>query len=63
MSLRIMRLDEVKKITGLSKASIYRFEKNGDFPKKVNIGKRSIGWFESDVEEFLLALKETNDSG
>ena len=57
-----MRLDEVKKITGLSKASIYRFEKNGDFPKKVNIGKRSVGWFENDIEEFLLSLKGNDDS-
>ena len=62
MNLRIMRLDEVKKITGLSKASIYRFEKNGDFPKKVNIGKRSVGWFENDIEEFLLSLKGNDDS-
>ena len=62
MNLRIMRLDEVKKITGLSKASIYRFEKNGDFPKKVNIGKRSVGWFENEIEDFLLSLKSNDDS-
>ena len=62
MNLRVMRLDEVKKVTGLSKTSIYRFEKTGNFPKKVSIGKRSVGWFESDIEAFLLALKDTDDS-
>lgn len=61
MNLRIMRLDEVKKVTGLSKTSIYRFEKSGAFPKKVSIGKRSVGWFESDIEQFLLALRDAGD--
>jgi hypothetical protein len=31
MALRIMRLSEVKAVTGLSKTTIYRFEKKGDF--------------------------------
>ena len=30
MALRIMRLSEVKAVTGLSKTTIYRFEKEGD---------------------------------
>ena len=29
MALRIMRLNEVKAVTGLSKTTIYRFEKEG----------------------------------
>ncbi len=37
MNLRIMRLEEVKQITGLSKTSIYRLEKSGDFPTRVKI--------------------------
>jgi len=57
MVLRIMRLKEVKEVTGLSKTTIYRFEKEGRFPKRVSLGSRSVGWFEDDVENFLLALK------
>ena len=57
MALRIMRLSEVKAVTGLSKTTIYRFEKEGRFPSMVRLGERSVGWFEDDVDAFLLALQ------
>ena len=57
MALRIMRLSEVKAVTGLSKTTIYRFEKEGRFPSRVSLGERSVGWFEGDVEAFLLTLQ------
>ena len=57
MALRIMRLSEVKAVTGLSKTTIYRFEKEGPFPSRVSLGERGVGWFEDDVESFLSSLK------
>ena len=57
MALRIMRLSEVKAVTGLSKTTIYRFEKEGRFPSRVSLGARSVGWFEDDIEGFLMGLK------
>ena len=53
-----MRLNEEKAVTGLSKTTIYRFEKEGRFPSRVSLGERSVGWFEDDVEAFLMSLKE-----
>jgi prophage regulatory protein len=63
MALRIMRLSEVKAVTGLSKTTIYRFEKEGRFPSRVSLGERSVGWFEDDVETFLLSLKKLEGNG
>ncbi len=60
MALRIMRLDEVKDVTGLSKTTIYRFEKEGRFPSRVSLGERSVGWFQDDIEAFLMSLKAAN---
>ena len=57
MALRIMRLSEVKAVTGLSKTTIYRFEKEGRFPSRVSLVERSVGWFEDDVKGFLMSLK------
>ena len=57
MALRIMRLSEVKAVTGLSKTTIYWFETEGRFPSRVSLGERSVGWFEDDVEGFLVSLK------
>jgi prophage regulatory protein len=63
MALRIMRLNEVKAVTGLSKTTIYRFEKEGRFPSRVSLGERSVGWFEDDVETFLLSLEKLEGNG
>lgn len=49
----ILRLDAVKKCTGLSRSSIYAFVKNGNFPAPLNLGVRSIGWRQSDIEAWL----------
>ena len=57
MALRIMRLSEVKAVTGLSKTTIYRFEKEGRFPSRVSLGARSVGWFEDDIQSFLQSLR------
>ena len=61
MALRIMRLNEVKAVTGLSKTTIYRFEKEGRFPSRVSLGERSVGWFEDDIEGFLISLRQAAD--
>ena len=53
---RILRLPEVVEITGLSRATIWRRVKVGEFPKPVRLGglrSRSIGWYESAIREWL----------
>ena len=56
-----MRLSEVKAVTGLSKTTIYRFEKEGRFPPRVSLGERSVGWFEDDVQSFLKSLRRSSN--
>lgn len=53
-----MRFKEVREVTGLSKTTINRFEKEGRFPLRVSLGPRSIGWFEEDIFNFLNSLKK-----
>jgi prophage regulatory protein len=62
MALRIMRFKEVRDVTGLSKTTINRFEKEGRFPSRVSLGPRSIGWFEEDVQTFLTSLRENSSA-
>ena len=62
MALRIMRFKEVREVTGLSKTTINRFEKEGRFPSRVSLGQRSIGWFEEDVQTFLTSLRENTSA-
>ena len=53
---RIMRIPEVVEVTGLSKATIWRRVKSGDFPAPVRLGSlatRSVGWREGEIKRWL----------
>ena len=53
---RILRTPEVVRLTGLSKTTLWRRVRSGDFPvplKLGSLGTRSIGWREDDVERWL----------
>ncbi len=49
MTSRIIRLEEVKKLVGLSRSTLYARIAEGNFPKQVSLGGRLVGWHESDV--------------
>lgn len=49
----ILRLPAVKARTGLSRSSIYAKVRTGEFPKPVSIGIRSIGWIESEIQQWI----------
>lgn len=50
---RILRISEVLYRTGLSRSAFYLLVKNGDFDKKVPMGKRGVGWAESGVQKWI----------
>lgn len=50
---RIIRLNQVKEKTGLSRSAIYLLSKGGKFPKSVNLGLRAVGWLESDINAWI----------
>ncbi len=60
---RILRLPEVMARTGLSRSTIYRWRVAGRFPPAVVMGGRTLGWFESDVEEWLHGQTEELGGG
>lgn len=53
MSIKFIRLPEVKNKTGLSRSSIYLRMSNKEFPKSISLGGRAIGWLESEINEWL----------
>lgn len=50
---RIIRTKELLTLTGLSRTTIWRMEKAGTFPKRVNLGEASIGWRWSEVNTWI----------
>lgn len=53
MSQSFIRLSEVQRRTGYSKAWIYRLLKEQRFPQSVKIGSRSIAFVESEVDDWI----------
>ena len=49
---QFLRLKQVKEVTCLSKSSIYRLMDQGDFPKQVRLGARSVVWVRAHLEEW-----------
>lgn len=52
-SIRMLRLHDVMQKTGLSRSQIYRLIGLCDFPKQIQLGKRSAGWIEDEVDNWL----------
>lgn len=50
---RILKAPEVIEMTGLSRTTIWRMEKTGQFPARVSLGVGSVGWRESEVKIWL----------
>lgn len=50
---RAIRIDEVCKLTGLGRTTIWRAVKEGRFPKPIKLGERAVGWLESDIVAWL----------
>lgn len=51
----ILRLKQVKQRTGISRSSIYLAMNCGNFPRKISLGARSVGWIEEEIDSFIRA--------
>jgi prophage regulatory protein len=59
---RLLRLPEVLKLTGLSKAALYRATAAGTFPKPVKLTERSSAWVAGEVETWILQRIESRSA-
>ena len=50
---KVIKLNEVKHLTSLSTASIYRQIKDNSFPKQIKLGERSSAWFYEEIIQWL----------
>jgi prophage regulatory protein len=59
--MRILRLSDVKRKTGLARSTIYKYIDAGTFPKPIPLGGRSVGWLESEVHEWITTRIKARD--
>ena len=49
----LLRLPTVMQRTAEAKSSIYKKVSEGNFPKPVKIGVRSVAWIESEIDDYI----------
>jgi prophage regulatory protein len=49
----ILRKREVSQRVGLSAVTIWRLEKAGKFPSRVQLGPRCVGWKEEEINQWI----------
>jgi predicted DNA-binding transcriptional regulator AlpA len=49
----VVRSKDLRQLTGLSRSSIWRLERDGDFPARVRLTRTGVGWRRTDIETWL----------
>lgn len=55
----ILRLPEVERMSGIKRTAIYERIADGKFPKPVHLGVRSVGWLQSEIQEWIRDLADS----
>ena len=60
--MRLLRREAVTEKTGLSRSAIYAGMDAGTFPKSVKISEKTVGWLESEIDEFIAKRVAARDA-
>lgn len=58
--IRMLRIKQVVRGSGLSRSSIYRLIKLGLFPKPIKIGITAVGWLASEIDQWIHDRKQAS---
>ncbi len=53
MVTKILRRPSVADRTGLPRSTMYAKISEGTFPRPISLGHRSVGWIESEIDEWI----------
>lgn len=59
--MKILSKKDVRTLVLYSPAHIARLERNGLFPKRIQLGPNRVGWIESEVLEWIHERIELRD--
>jgi prophage regulatory protein len=56
--MQVLRLPQVRQVTGLGRSMIYLLESQRRFPRRIKIGARAVGWLQDEVQAWVAARVE-----
>jgi prophage regulatory protein len=57
MTSRLLKINQVVDETSLSRATIYRAIGRGEFPDRIKLSPRRVGWAEAEVTAWIEAQR------
>lgn len=66
-NVRILRLNTIVIKTGIARSTIYDWlnpkspRYDSSFPKPRKLGKQSVGWLESEIDEWIIELAQASN--
>lgn len=58
MNEQLLRLKQVVQLTNISKATIWRWVKDGTFPQPMKITNRVTVWKSSDIQAYIASVTQ-----
>ncbi len=58
---RIIRLSELLELIPFSRSHIYRLEKAQQFPRRIKLGARRVGWRASEIRRWIAERHPLSD--
>lgn len=52
---RLIRRDELRQIVPVSDPTLWRWERDGKFPKRVTLARNLVAWRWSDIQTWIAA--------
>jgi len=53
--MRYMHRSEVLKIVGVSNSTLWRWEREGRFPARRQLGPSRVAWLETEIKKWMLS--------
>ncbi len=63
MDDRLITPNELAKMMGVSRSTIWGWIKEGKLPPRKKITQRTVGWFASEIEEWKENLETVKETG
>ena len=55
---RILRPNEAAEMLGICTVTLWRYSKDPNFPRKIQIGARAVGYRSDEIEAYLIRQAE-----
>lgn len=59
--MKVLRMKDLVEKLSICRSSIYNLINAGDFPPSFRIHKQSVGWLESDIDEWIMKRMSGGD--